>query len=185
MLREVSSCSQPVLFRTTSLLLKRDFFTRCHHKQLYMYMYVQYIYANLSVKPSFALYFLFENCVILKHLSSFPSVKKAMFRWKRNTSKIAVNITFVKLAFPVHVVGLNFLNLVQPGILLTSSGRMTCKHANYFRGTDRRASIHAFRFLCVFAGRLVNTPRVACHHGGWRVYTPSLLGVPEIPGKFI
>ena len=61
--------------------------------------------------------------------------------------------------------------------VLTSSRQMTRKHANYFYATDRRASIHAFRFVCVFAGRLVNMPRVACHHGGWRVYTPSFLGV--------
>ena len=64
-----------------------------------------------------------------------------------------------------------------PAVHLTSSRRMTRKHANYFRATDRRASIHAFRFLCAFSGRLVNTPRVACHHGGWHVYTPSFLGV--------
>ena len=37
---------------------------------------------------------------------------------------------------------------------LTSLGWMTCKHTNYFRATDQRASIHAFLFLCVFAGRL-------------------------------
>ena len=58
-----------------------------------------------------------------------------------------------------------------------TSHRMTCKHANYFRATERRASKHAFRLLCVSAGRLVNTPRVACHHGDRRVYTPSFLGV--------
>ena len=33
----------------------------------------------------------------------------------------------------------------------TSSRRMTSKHANYFRATDRGVSIHAFRFLCVLA----------------------------------
>ena len=64
--------------------------------------------------------------------------------------------------------------------VLTSSGRMTFKHSNNFRATDRRASIHALWFLCVFAGRLVNMPHVACHHGGWRVYTPSFLGVPGV-----
>ena len=32
---------------------------------------------------------------------------------------------------------------------LTSSRRTTRKHANYFHATDRRASIHAFRFVCV------------------------------------
>ena len=31
---------------------------------------------------------------------------------------------------------------------LTSSRRMTRKYANYFRVTDRGASIHAFRYLC-------------------------------------
>ena len=34
-------------------------------------------------------------------------------------------------------------------------------------------------FVC-FAGRLVNTPLVVCHHGDWRVYTPSFLGVPGV-----
>ena len=57
---------------------------------------------------------------------------------------------------------------------------MTCKHANYFRATERRVSIHAFRFLCVSAGRLVNTPCVACHHGDGHVYTPSVLRVPGV-----
>ena len=31
-----------------------------------------------------------------------------------------------------------------------------------------------------WAGRLVNTQRVACHHGDWRVYTPSFLGVTGV-----
>ena len=51
-----------------------------------------------------------------------------------------------------------------------------CKHANYIRATEQRASKHAFRFL-FSAGRLANTPCVACHHGGWHVYTPSFLRV--------
>ena len=34
-------------------------------------------------------------------------------------------------------------------------------------------------FVC-YAGRLVNTPLVVCHHGDWRVYTPSFLGVPGV-----
>ena len=73
---------------------------------------------------------------------------------------------------------LNTSNLLDTKFL-TTSRRMTCKHANYFRATDRRASKHAFRFLCVSAGRLVNTPCVACHDGG-RVYTPSFLGVDVV-----
>ena len=65
-------------------------------------------------------------------------------------------------------------------IILTTSRRTTCKHANYFCATERRASKHAFRFLCVSAGRLVNMPCVVCHRGGWRVYTPLFLGVPGV-----
>ena len=64
--------------------------------------------------------------------------------------------------------------------LLASSRRMTRKHANYIRATDRGTSIHTFRFLCVFAGRHVNTSCIAYHHGDWRVYTPSFQGVPGV-----
>ena len=63
---------------------------------------------------------------------------------------------------------------------LTTWRRMTCKHANYFHATERRASKHTFWFLCVSAGRLVNMPHVACHHGDRCVYTPSFLRVPGV-----
>ena len=62
--------------------------------------------------------------------------------------------------------------------LLTTSRWTTCKHANYFRATERRASEHAFQFLCVSTGRLVYTARVVCHDR--RVCTPSFLGVPGV-----
>ena len=39
-------------------------------------------------------------------------------------------------------------------------------------------------FVC-FAGRLVNTPRVVCRHGDWRVYTPSFLRVPGVTVEFL
>ena len=42
---------------------------------------------------------------------------------------------------------------------------------------DQRASKRTFRFLCVFAGSLVNTSPVACHCAGWRVYMQVLLRV--------
>ena len=54
--------------------------------------------------------------------------------------------------------------------LFTSSCRMTCKYANYFRATDTRIPIFV-------AGRLVNTPCMACHHGDWHVYMPLFLRV--------
>ena len=73
----------------------------------------------------------------------------------------------------------NQLNILCTKWPLTSSHRMPYKRAHFCWDGDRWASIHAFRFLC-FAGRLVNMPRVACHHGYWRVYTPSFLGVPGV-----
>ena len=63
---------------------------------------------------------------------------------------------------------------------LTSSYRMLYKPANFF-WDGRSVSIYTHIPICVcFAGRLVNTSRVACHRGDWRVYTPSFLGVPGV-----
>ena len=63
---------------------------------------------------------------------------------------------------------------------LTSSHRMPYKPTN-FCWDGRSVSVYTRIpiFVC-FAGRLVNTPHMACHHGGWRVYTPSFLGVPGV-----
>ena len=65
-------------------------------------------------------------------------------------------------------------------ISLTSSHRMPYKPAN-FCWDGRSVSVYARIpiFVC-FAGRFVNTPCVTCHHGDWRVYTPSFLGVPGV-----
>ena len=73
-----------------------------------------------------------------------------------------------------------YINILTDFDHCSTSRRMTCKHANYFCATERRASKHEFRFLCVSAGRLVNTRRMACHHGGWCVYTPLFLRVPGV-----
>ena len=64
---------------------------------------------------------------------------------------------------------------------LTSSHWMPYKPAN-FCWDGRSVSVYTRIpiFLC-FASRLLNKPRVACHHGDWRVYTPSFLGVPVVP----
>ena len=64
--------------------------------------------------------------------------------------------------------------------ILTSSHRTPYKPANFF-WDGRSVSVYTRIpiFVC-FAGRLVNTPCVACHHGDWRVYTPSFLGVPGV-----
>ena len=58
---------------------------------------------------------------------------------------------------------------------LTCLHRMPYKHAILFGTVDRRASKHAFRFILVCFGG--STPRMACHRGGWLVYTQSFLRV--------
>ena len=60
---------------------------------------------------------------------------------------------------------------------LTSSHRMPWKLTIFCWNGDRRASKHAFRFMCLWAGSLVNTSPVTCHWAGWRVYTQVFLGV--------
>ena len=68
--------------------------------------------------------------------------------------------------------------LIQYLFLLTSSDWMLYKLKIFCWNGDRRASKHAFRFLCVLAGSLVNTSLVTCHWAGYRVYTQVFLGSP-------
>ena len=46
--------------------------------------------------------------------------------------------------------------------------------------SKERLNTHSDFFAFLPAWRLVNTPRMVCHHSGWSVYPPSFLGVPGV-----
>ena len=75
----------------------------------------------------------------------------------------------------VHVIWLGLFT-----VYLTGSHRMPYKPANFcWDGRSLSVYTRIPIFVC-FAGRLVNTAGVACHHGDWCVYTPSFVGVPGV-----
>ena len=65
-------------------------------------------------------------------------------------------------------------------IVILNQHRMPYKPANCFWDSRSMSVYTRIPIFVCFAGRLVNTPHVACHHGDWRVYTPSFLGVPGV-----
>ena len=75
-----------------------------------------------------------------------------------NIGKMSVNAYFIrtKIGFKYKSNMWKFQLILS----LTSSHRRPYKHAFFCWNNDRRASKHAFRFLCVLAGSLVNTSHV-------------------------
>ena len=102
-----------------------------------------------------------------------------MLMWKMLWAASRVDMCALQIFIIIIIIIINITGCIIC-FTLTSSHRMPYK-PEIFCWDGRSVSVYTRIpiFVC-FAGRLVSTPRMTCHHGDWRVYTPSFLGVPGV-----
>ena len=83
---------------------------------------------------------------------------------------------FKRLAKRFLIQTYTYWELISDSVL-TSSRRRTSKNAQIKWCRRSESVLTRIPIFASFVGRLVNTPLVACHRSGWRVYTPTFLGV--------
>ena len=98
------------------------------------------------------------------------------FGWRGETFKIFMFFVWLNNQFQSW--NFNFEATVKTNNLNQFASEAAWTHTFLLGWANRWASYTRIWIFVCFAGRLVNTPRVACHHGDWRVYNLSKIKHP-------